>query len=197
MNEATKGPSQIGLQDLLRAGHVKRWHIVHTATVQTLAEHNYMVATIALSLYNDVVGPDGTVGGVAALLASALFHDATEVRTGDIPTPGKRLIKHFGGDEMFNKIEHYINKEIPLIGHEIERNESTDPFIRMADLIEAAVWIRENWVGTRAEEVARKCWQDMEDFANHMHASSGENWRGAVNNVLEAMLAPRLTSALS
>jgi 5'-deoxynucleotidase YfbR-like HD superfamily hydrolase len=191
------GPTQIGLQDLLRASHVKRWHIVQTAREQTLAEHNYAVATLALALYNDVVGDDLTAAPreIAMLVVAALFHDAPEVRTGDIPTPAKRMIRHFAGEDIFDKIENHINREVPLVGGVV--SDSLYNFIRMADTIEAAVWIRENGLGARAKEVADKCWRNMEDLTNQLQIGTGQDWRSAVNKALDALLAPRLVSTLS
>lgn len=193
------GPTQIGLQDLLRAAHVKRWHIVATAQQQTLAEHNYAVATLALSLYNDVA-PSVRAEDMLLLVLASMYHDASEIRTGDIPTPGKRLIRYFAGEDIFNKIEDHINKAVPF---SIAPNKQVEPesiikdAITMADHIEAAVWIRENGVGKRAEEVAAKCWRDMEDCANKLQADTGLDWRSAVNKALTALLAPALTSSLS
>lgn len=194
------GPTQIGLQDLLRASHIKRWHIVMTAQQQTLAEHNYAVATIALSLYNDLT-PTPCVEDISALTLAALYHDASEVRTGDIPTPGKRLIRHFGGADIFDKIERHIKPETPFVGELTTKQCCScaliSDIIKMADHIEAAVWIRENGVGARAKEVAEKCWRDMEDCANHLQAETELEWRAAVNRVLAALLAPTLLSSLS
>jgi hypothetical protein len=191
-----KGPTQIGLQDLLRASHIKRWHIVCTAQQQTLAEHNYGVATIALSLYNDLT-PTVCAEDISTLALAALYHDAPEVRTGDIPTPGKRLIRHFGGADIFDKIDRYIKPETPFIGGQPSVNPLINDTVKMADYIEAAVWIRENGVGNRAKEVAEKCWRDMEDYANHLQAETELEWRAAVNRVLAALLAPTLLSSLS
>ena len=100
---------QITIQDHIRASHVKRWHIVHTLTHQTLAEHNYNVATIALYLYNEIPVPERHDRDVEHLLCHALTHDVVEIRTGDIPTPGKALIKHFAGDSIFRVIEQNVN----------------------------------------------------------------------------------------
>lgn len=190
----------IELADLLRASHIKRWHIISTCQPQTLAEHNYNVATIALALYNEIVGGDLTTAprDIALLLAAALFHDATEARMGDIPTPGKHLIRTFSNPKIFDQMDDYLMATVPLV-----RPPATAvgtplyDFIKMADYIDAAVWLNENKVGARAGEVAAKCWVNMELFVEELTASSGANWRGAVNKVLLTMLAPTLRSKLS
>ena len=193
------GPTKLTLQDLLRAQHVKRWHIVNTSREQTLAEHQYNVTTIALALYNSLVGVDLVInaGEICVLTLAALYHDAPEVRTGDIPTPSKRLIRHFGGAELFDNIENLINPDIPFIGKPHSGVRSLNNFIVMADHIDAAYWIREHAVGARAREVADKCWQNMEDKTNELSAGTDQNWRLAVNDVLVSLLCPTMKSSLS
>ena len=187
----------IDVSDLLRASHIKRWHIVQTSRGQTLAEHCYNVTTIALALYDKLVGIDVDAASheICILAISALYHDATEIRTGDIPTPGKRLIKHFGVESIFNNLEQQINPEVPFL-HTPHRKYLNN-FIKMADSIDAAVWIRENGVGARAQEVAARCWHAMEELVQQLTTETGGDWHTAVNGILTAMLAPRLSSNLS
>lgn len=184
----------IGLADLLRAGHVKRWHIIDTTRAQTLAEHNYGVATIALSLYNEISrqrGVSPSAGSVGILLAMALFHDAIEVRTGDIPTPGKELIKHFFGDGVFDEMEKSINGGIPLIDNiPLELMDELSDYercINMADLIEAAVFVKEHGVGHYAMRVADERWDAMAEYATELQIETGLDWYKAVNAILSAV----------
>ena len=79
--------------DLMRASHVKRWHIVNTSKEQNLAEHQWNVTVIGLRLYELTEGREPPAGFIAALM----FHDVAEIRYGDIPTPGKAFIR-----EMLN-----------------------------------------------------------------------------------------------
>jgi len=182
---------QITIQDHIRASHVKRWHIVHTLTHQTLAEHNYNVATIALYLYNEIPVPERHDRDVEHLLCHALSHDVVEIRTGDIPTPGKALIKHFAGDSIFRVIEQNVNP------HSLGGDCFIVDCVHMADLIDAAVWIMENGIGGRAEEVATKCWASMEAFVIKLNVETELDWTRPVNKVLDAMTAPHLRSELS
>lgn len=68
---------------------IKRWSLMRNAIEEDVAVHSWEVATIAHALgviYNqindDQIDPH-------RLATSALYHDATEVITGDMPTPVK------------------------------------------------------------------------------------------------------------
>ena len=78
---------------LFRQKYIKRWGLMRSVTPETLSDHTTEVAFIAHALanignkiYNKSYDPDRT-----AVLA--LFHDVTEVYTGDMPTP----VKYFSG----------------------------------------------------------------------------------------------------
>ncbi len=76
-----------------RMRHIERWALMRSASPENLAEHSLDVAMIAHALC--------TIGNVrygraldadrAAVLA--LYHDAPEIVTGDLPTP----VKYFSG----------------------------------------------------------------------------------------------------
>ena len=72
-----------------RLKHIRRWGLMHCAVPENDAEHSLQVAMIAHALavmgrerYGRRVDPEH-------VLALAVYHDATEVFTGDMPTPVK------------------------------------------------------------------------------------------------------------
>ena len=72
-----------------RLKHIRRWSLMHCAVPENDAEHSLQVAMIAHALavmardrYGRSVDPEH-------VLALAVYHDATEVFTGDMPTPVK------------------------------------------------------------------------------------------------------------
>lgn len=84
---------------MYRLRSIKRWSLMRSTTTENVAEHSFHVALlthllceIGNSMFNRQLNSDR-----AATLA--LFHDATEVFTGDIPTPVKhhnpRLLSNF------------------------------------------------------------------------------------------------------
>jgi len=79
---------------LSRMKFIRRWGLMHSTYSENIQEHSAQVAMVAHALaiirtrlFAGNVNPDR----VAAL---ALYHDASEVLTGDLPTP----VKYFNPD---------------------------------------------------------------------------------------------------
>ena len=80
-----------------RLKHIRRWSLMHCAVPENDAEHSLQVAMIAHALavmardrYGRQVDPEH-------VLALAVYHDATEVFTGDMPTPVKSALPELRG----------------------------------------------------------------------------------------------------
>jgi len=74
---------------LARLRLVQRWGLMRAAEPENVAEHSHQVAVVAHALavignlyHNRNVDP-------ARVALAALFHDASEFPTGDLPTPVK------------------------------------------------------------------------------------------------------------
>lgn len=81
------------LTEKLRAGHVRRWHIVALSREQTVADHMHRVGVIAeeiLTLLGLFSWDNNLTLNVMRWCA---IHDRHEVKIGDIPTPGKVLMR--------------------------------------------------------------------------------------------------------
>lgn len=172
------------LYDFLRVGHVKRWHNVNTNRDQTVAEHSYMVALIAVHMAVKIVGdPDFT----AAVMFEAFFHDMPEVVSGDMPTPAKRFFRELVKDpDIFKKVDAALMPQVPYWPH--GWYEDAGRFVTMADAIEGAHWIGENGVGNHAKIVAAANWRRLEDLVekNDIEQPTA-GWYEAVNEVLMAL----------
>ncbi len=88
---------------LFRQRYIQRWGLMRNSIPESLAEHTAEAAVIAHALAvigNTVYGKSYDPDRAAAL---ALFHDAPEVLTGDLPTP----IKYFSPEmkQGYDKIE--------------------------------------------------------------------------------------------
>jgi len=75
---------------LSRLRFIKRWGLMRNAVEEDVAQHSWEVAVLAHALAviaRDVLGK--TAIDPNAVATRALFHDATEAITGDLPTPVK------------------------------------------------------------------------------------------------------------
>ncbi len=103
---------------LFRQKYITRWGLMRSVTKETLAEHTAEAAVIAHALAiigNTVYGKSYDPERVAAI---ALFHDAAEVFTGDLPTP----IKYFSPETKrdYSEIErHSIERLISRLPDEL------------------------------------------------------------------------------
>ncbi|SFR66748.1 5'-deoxynucleotidase [Marinobacter daqiaonensis] len=89
---------------------IRRWGLMRNAIEENVATHSWEVATLAHALavirnrhFGGTVNPE-------AVATSALYHDATEVITGDMPTP----VKYHSAvmREAFSDIEHKAADEL-------------------------------------------------------------------------------------
>ncbi len=74
---------------IFREKYIYRWGLMRNTSEENLSSHSMEVAMIAHALAligNKIYGKQYDEG---AVMAAALYHDATEVFTGDMPTPVK------------------------------------------------------------------------------------------------------------
>ena len=74
---------------LSRMKYIARWSLMRSTVQENIQEHSHMVAVLAHALgliRRDVLGKPCDPEHLAAV---ALFHDAPEILTGDLPTPIK------------------------------------------------------------------------------------------------------------
>ena len=72
-----------------RLRHIRRWSLMRSTASENVCEHSYDTAVIAHALAeigNRVFSKSLDVGKITM---AALYHDASEVMTGDMPTPVK------------------------------------------------------------------------------------------------------------
>jgi 5'-deoxynucleotidase len=133
---------------------IKRWGLMRNAIEENVATHSWEVATIAHALA--LIRNRHFDGQVNAdrIAAAALYHDATEVITGDMPTPVKYHSKVMR--EAFGDIEHKAEAEL-LALLPVDLRDDFSPYLRESrlaaeekELIKAADRLSA-WLKCRAE----------------------------------------------
>jgi len=101
-----------------RMRYIPRWALMRNSFSENVQEHSHMVAVLAHALAvirNEVFDGDVDAGQVTVY---ALYHDATEIITGDMPTP----IKYYNPEikASYRKVESIAaDKLISLLPHEL------------------------------------------------------------------------------
>lgn len=141
----------IALHDIIRAGTVKRFHIVNTTRIQTLAEHQWGVAILACEIAGRLGWDDAAVARLALL---SIVHDAGETRTGDVPTPTKTRLREALGSSADEVMAQF----------DPSRYIAVDPMdkavMKCADYLESMIFLMEHKVGRHADAV-------MDDIMTH------------------------------
>ncbi|MBD0382793.1 5'-deoxynucleotidase [Paenibacillus sedimenti] len=174
---------------LYRLKYIDRWSLMWNMRRDTVAEHSYYVSAIAhmlCTIANEVYGRNVPTDRVVSI---ALFHDASEVLTGDIPQPVKhnneKILRNFREIEDV-AVERLIDTIPPEISH-VYRSliQDHDPelyrWVKAADLLEAYIkCLTELSTGNREFVVAKQQileslqkmnMPEVDYFLTHMSAS--------------------------
>ncbi len=104
---------------------IRRWPLMRNVSSENISEHSLQVAMVTYALVvirNRKFLPEGETPLDPAHLASlAMFHDATEILTGDLPTP----VKYFNPDisREYKKIEQFAEQKlIEMLPEELQED---------------------------------------------------------------------------
>ena len=95
---------------LSRMKYIQRWSLMRSAVTENIQEHSHMTAVIAHALAvirRDICGVPCDPNEYAVV---ALYHDASEILTGDLPTP----IKYHSADiqNAYREVEEIANRKL-------------------------------------------------------------------------------------
>ncbi len=154
---------RLNMQDIARSGHVTRWHSVRCARNQTLAEHHYLVTMIARELMQRILGDSLSAETQLGVLEYALTHDTPELLMGDLPSPLKRRIAEISGEQdPLARIEREIAPEIAARKAALH-GSALAYIVKLADLMDGCLFIREEGIGRHASIVAEKSEAALQD----------------------------------
>lgn len=132
---------------LSRMRYITRWGLMRNTFSENIQEHSHMVAVLAHALAlikRDILGGEADPERCAA---AALFHDASEILTGDLPTP----IKYYNPDikTAYKQVERIsAEKLLALLPEQLrdsykpyifEDDPSTHDIVKAADKLSAHI----------------------------------------------------------
>ena len=105
---------------------VKRWALMRNTEEENIQEHSHMVAVLVHSLALIRTRVYGIPTDANAVAVAALYHDATEILTGDMPTPIKyynpeirdayRKVETVAGDKLLSMLPEALRADYePII----------------------------------------------------------------------------------
>ena len=156
-----------------RMRYITRWGLMRNTFSENIQEHSHQVAVLAHALAlirRDILqlpGPDPDRCAVAAL-----YHDASEILTGDLPTP----IKYYNPDikDAYKQVERIAGERLLAMvppqlrdsygGLVLEDDEQVEPIVKAADKLSAYIkCIEEQKAGnTEFDSAARATMEAME-----------------------------------
>ncbi|MDD6679564.1 MAG: 5'-deoxynucleotidase [Firmicutes bacterium] len=135
-----------------RMRYITRWGLMRNTFSENIQEHSHQVAVLAHALAlirRDVLGlpcPDPDRCAVAAL-----YHDASEILTGDLPTPIKyynreirtayKQVERVAGERLLEKLpeslrssyEHLVLEDDPQVGGIVKAADKLSAYIKCVE----------------------------------------------------------------
>lgn len=152
---------------LSRMKYINRWGLMNNTRTENISEHSIQTAIIAHALcviHNKRFGGNIDADKIAV---AAMFHDVSEIITGDMPTP----VKYYNPEivEAYKKVESIAvekllsmlpedlrNEYSPVLNFERE-NKELYKYIKAADKISALIKCTEEQMsGSREFDKAKK-----------------------------------------
>jgi len=148
-----------------RMRYITRWGLMRNTFSENIQEHSHMVAVLAHALAlidRDILGGSADPDACAS---AALFHDASEILTGDLPTPIKyynpqiraayKQVERFSCEKLLDMLPPALRSSYePLL---FESDPSTTPIVKAADKLSAHIkCIEELKAGNQEFESAAK-----------------------------------------
>ncbi len=133
---------------IFRMRYISRWALMRNTRTENVEEHSYEVAVLAhalASIGRDVFHRETDPDRAAA---AALFHDAPEIITGDMPTPIKyynpslkdayRQVEAAAQDKLLSMLPpELVPAYVPLVR---ESDETARRYVKAADKLDA--WLK-------------------------------------------------------
>ena len=159
-----------------RMRYITRWGLMRNTFSENIQEHSHQVAVLAHALAlirRDILKLDGPDPDRCAV--AALYHDASEILTGDLPTPIKyynpdikgayKQVERIAGQRLLAMLpQELVNSYEHLV---LEDDEEVNPIVKAADKLSAYIkCIEEQKAGnTEFDSAAELTMQAMQAMA--------------------------------
>ena len=164
---------------MARMRFIQRWALMRNTAPENVQEHSHQVAVLAHALAvirNEKFG--GTVDPGAVAVA-ALYHDASEILTGDMPTPIKyynpeikdayKQVERIAGNRLLDMLPPQLRASYESLV--LEDEEDVLPFVKAADKLSAHI----------------KCLEEQKAGNTEFDSAAGQTW-----DAMKAMDLPEL-----
>ena len=157
---------------LSRMRHITRWGLMRNTFSENIQEHSHQVAVLAHALAlirREILGLEGPDPERCA--TAALYHDASEILTGDLPTPIKyhdpeiraayKRVERLYGERLLALLPPELRKHYePFV---LEDEPELEPIVKGADKLSAYIkCIEEQKTGnTEFDSAARQTWDAL------------------------------------
>lgn len=134
---------------LSRMKYINRWGLMRNTRNENLCEHSLEVAFVAHALgiiNNEIYGGDINAERLAIL---GMYHDVTEIITGDMPTPVKyynpvirnayKEVETVAGNQMLSGLSPKIRGRYESVLLETEEEKDLWKYVKAADKISAYI----------------------------------------------------------
>ena len=131
-----------------RMRYITRWGLMRNTFSENIQEHSHQVAVLAHALAlirREILKLDGPDPDKCAV--AALYHDASEILTGDLPTPIKyynpdikaayKQVEHVAGQRLLDMLPEQL-REV-YAGWVLESDEAVLPTVKAADKLSAYI----------------------------------------------------------
>lgn len=126
---------------------VKRWALMRNTEEENIQEHSHMVAVLAHALALIRTRVFGLPTDANAVAVAALYHDATEILTGDMPTPIKyynpeirgayKAVEAVAGDKLLSLLPQEFQATYrPILQ---PQDETVEQLVKAADKLSAYI----------------------------------------------------------